>query len=166
MRTIRDDTPLQYPLPIRIAKVQITGDWYACSGSNAFIVGYDSLQNPITNTGESAWLFDPIGIISGMLLALEDANGEFYLPSGSQVTVWQPPDALDGHWEPLAMGQPCSSASSSESSSGGTCNFSPVPNATAPTIDSPDQVWARKRDHVSGKWCYGWADTESCGSGS
>ncbi len=162
---ISDQTPMQYPLPERWARMRLLGDWFACSGCNAIILGYVNTITPLFDS-DPAWCFDPSGVIRGELLAQETPEGEFYLPAGYEVTVRQPADALDGHWELPGVGIPCSMESSSESSSSGDCHLSPIPNANSPTITNPDQVWSRKRDPVSGRWCYGWTDTEHCGSGS
>ncbi len=126
MNPIEDQTPLQYPIPVRIARVLLVDDWYACSGANGTFLNYvvgntqDDLENnpgrQLVNSQDPLWLYDPSGVINGMLLATEDADGVLRLSAGTPVTCWQPIDSLDGHWEPLAAGALCSVGSGSEGS--------------------------------------------------
>lgn len=166
----RDETPLQYPLPTRFARVQLTGDWYACDGASFVFLGYSDSSTPLAQQ-DIGWGFDPAGVIAGMLLAVEDDGGSFYLPNGSQVTVWQPPDALDGHWEPIVSGELCGSGSSGESE-GSESSESSGSGAPCEPVPPYMQRWpnyemntAQVPGHTA-DGCFGWISVESCGSGT
>ena len=167
----RDETPLQYPLPTRFARVQLTGDWYACDGASFVFLGYSDSSTPLAQQ-DIGWGFDPAGVIAGMLLAVEDDGGSFYLPNGSQVTVWQPPDALDGHWEPIVSGELCGSGSGSSGESEGS-ESSESSGSGAPCEPVPPymQRWPNYEMNTAqvpghdASGCFGWIQVESCGSG-
>ena len=116
-----------YKRPTPIIRVQIAANWYSCGSVDAIVLDYhnsipiDGFPSPLSPGSEHVLCYDPMGSIDGMLLAQPSSSGELFLPADSWVTVWQPQDACDGHYEPLVSGNRCTSAeveSGSESSGG------------------------------------------------
>lgn len=125
------DHPPQHgpsPLPIRIARVKLTEDWYACSSAPADVVQWwpqsatDKYDPGLVTAATSRHVVcrDPAGMIEWDLAAAQADDGRWYIPEGWYCTVWQPEDAIDGHWELLHAGQPCQGDSGSEGSGSGS----------------------------------------------
>ncbi len=84
---------------IRIERIKLASDWAAGGTSFGYPAHWGMESSGATDgvishqVPESAlFLRDPCSLLSGTLAA------------ASYVTVWQPEDATDGHWEPLVSG--------------------------------------------------------------
>lgn len=100
------------PVKIRIARAKLEEDWYACEVSLARLLQWarhpdDPSKDALYISSDTVLLRDPIGLIEWDLAAVQDADGEWYLPKGMTLTIWQPEDAKDGHWELLHVGEQC-----------------------------------------------------------
>lgn len=115
------------PLKIRIARAKLAEDWYTCEVSLANLLQWgrhpeDPSKDQLFISSDQVLLRDPIGMIEWNLASLQDADGDWYLPKGMTLVVWQPEDAKDSHWEVLQVGEVCPAAlgSTDQGGSGST----------------------------------------------
>lgn len=113
---------VQSSLPFRTQEVVLLQNWDSCGKSTGHAIYWqtdlngDSGQYYIDTTTKYI-LDDPLGKIQWLLAAIDNGMGEFYLPAGYLVTVWQPFDTANGHWRPLVAGTLCEEGSGSEGGS-------------------------------------------------
>lgn len=153
---------------LRLARVYLLEDWYACDSSRAGILFWG--VDPADPSQESAKMFagfgvtvrDPIGLIEWELAAIQDGSGDWYIPAGMTLTVWLPEDATDGHWELLKVGEMCPAFVGSDGGSGsGSGSGSKPPDRERPCELPPcpgSGVWILV---CSGGGCPQWQQLES-----
>lgn len=158
-----------YPQITPSLKVRLQSDWYGCSKATGKLE-FSSVGDTshIIGANEPIPLDDPSGFIGPQCLsAVEDQNGDWYIPAGWVCKVSRSQDAFDGHYELVIAGPGCAGASGSGSSGSGSgsgtgvCNTSPTPHANAPTITNPVRIWGQDANG-----CYGWVNTDTCPTGS
>lgn len=120
--------------PLRIERVQLTADWYACDAGVGIRAFYDFTDGKCKSIVEldsydaedeglaayTLFLRDASGQINGDLLAKYGSDGRLYLPRGTMCIVYLPDDSVDGHWELLHAGTTCEEGSGSGSGSEGS----------------------------------------------
>ena len=86
-----------------IVRVRLAEDWYACGAAAAVLriatADIDADDGPGFADGPAIEVYDPLGTIAESLLAVQDDDGDFYIPAGNHAYVKRFAD--DNAWEPL-----------------------------------------------------------------